>query len=161
MSAALYVERGPRGQWRSLPGADYLRLLADQGGGCAICGATPKTRRLHTDHDHKTGRVRGLLCYRCNRALPAWVSADWLVRAAEYLSGGPLVARAEAGKLRAALEAAIHVAHCAVSALEGAEATEESVEQNDRTAEWARREVTRLAAALAGSDAPPTPSEPQ
>ncbi len=40
----------------------YAAMLAEQGGGCAICGSTPKTRRLHVDHDHASGRVRGLLC---------------------------------------------------------------------------------------------------
>lgn len=64
---------------------EYTALLAAQGGGCAICGATPKTRRLHTDRDHKTGRVRGLLCHRCNRALPQWVTREWLKRAWVYL----------------------------------------------------------------------------
>lgn len=55
-----------------LPGAAelYDRLIAAQGGVCAICGAPPKTRRLHIDHDHRTDRVRGLLCQRCNRFLP-------------------------------------------------------------------------------------------
>lgn len=55
---------------------DYQQLLQQQGGGCAICGAYPKRVvkhsneiRLHVDHDHKTFRVRGLLCGRCNRGL--------------------------------------------------------------------------------------------
>jgi hypothetical protein len=64
---------------------EYARMLAAQGGGCAICGATPKTRRLHVDHDHKTGTVRGLLCHRCNRALPTWVTTKWLAMAYDYL----------------------------------------------------------------------------
>lgn len=64
---------------------DYHRMLAAQGGGCAICGATPKTRRLDVDHDHLTGKVRGLLCHRCNRALPTWVTMDWLTLAWRYL----------------------------------------------------------------------------
>ena len=64
---------------------EYARLLEAQGGGCAICGAKPKTRRLHVDHDHKTGKVRGLLCHRCNRALPSWVDELWLVAAQRYL----------------------------------------------------------------------------
>jgi Autographiviridae endonuclease VII len=64
---------------------EYALLLEVQGGGCAICGAKPKTRRLHVDHDHKTGKVRGLLCHRCNRALPTWVTETWLLRAYGYL----------------------------------------------------------------------------
>lgn len=50
---------------------DYDRLLADQGGGCAICGGEAGGRwgRFFVDHDHSTGAVRGLLCLRCNRAI--------------------------------------------------------------------------------------------
>ena len=70
-----------------LPGAAelYDRLIAAQRGVCAICGAPPKTRRLHIDHDHRTGKVRGLLCQRCNRALPTWVTTGWLHQAIGYL----------------------------------------------------------------------------
>lgn len=67
--------------------AEYQALLTLQGGGCAICHRPPKTRRLHVDHDHATGRVRGLLCHRCNRNLPTWVTPEWLDRARDYLSG--------------------------------------------------------------------------
>ena len=49
--------------------ADYERLLGEQGGGCAICGRLPGSRNLHIDHDHDTGEVRGLLCFRCNVAI--------------------------------------------------------------------------------------------
>lgn len=65
----------------------YARLLAAQGGHCALCQNGPKTRRLHVDHDHATGKVRGLLCHRCNRVLPTWVTARWLVGASHYLHG--------------------------------------------------------------------------
>lgn len=65
--------------------AEYQRLLEAQNGGCALCGRPPKTRRLHVDHDHRTGAVRGLLCFVCNRFLPASRDADWHRRAAEYL----------------------------------------------------------------------------
>ncbi len=72
----------------------YAELLAEQDGHCALCPNTPKTRRLHADHDHLTigadgnVRVRGLLCHRCNRNLPTWVTASWLLRAAEYIEPG-------------------------------------------------------------------------
>ena len=57
---------------------DYLRLLEEQGGTCAICKQPPEGARLGVDHDHKCcpapgkscGKcVRALLCVRCNTAL--------------------------------------------------------------------------------------------
>jgi len=45
----------------------------------------PRTRRLHRDHDHKTGKPRGLLCHTCNRHLKNWVTQEWLLAAAKYL----------------------------------------------------------------------------
>ena len=48
----------------------YDALLAEQDGGCAICGRAPRDDiALHVDHDHATGAIRGLLCFRCNNAL--------------------------------------------------------------------------------------------
>jgi len=49
--------------------ADYERILSSQGGGCAICGRPPGGRKLHVDHDHDSGEVRGLLCFACNVAI--------------------------------------------------------------------------------------------
>ncbi len=47
--------------------ADYDALLRNQGGRCAICRKPPAKRRLEVDHNHKTGEVRGLLCWYCNK----------------------------------------------------------------------------------------------
>lgn len=47
----------------------YSAILQEQGGRCAICRREPEDRRLAIDHDHDTKRIRGLLCFRCNRAL--------------------------------------------------------------------------------------------
>src|SRR3990167_5597356 len=48
----------------------YESMFRGQNGGCAICKKqNTDGRRLHVDHDHKTGRIRGLLCYRCNSGL--------------------------------------------------------------------------------------------
>jgi hypothetical protein len=51
-----------------ISGADYDRLLARQGGVCAICRRR-SDRRLGVDHCHSTRKVRGLLCVNCNTAL--------------------------------------------------------------------------------------------
>lgn len=69
----------------------YDAMEKAQGGLCRICGGPPTGRwkRLHIDHDHKTGRVRGLLCVGCNRALG-------------YLNDDPKRARSAAGYLEAA-----------------------------------------------------------
>jgi hypothetical protein len=51
---------------------DYDALLAEQCGGCAICGTTipgGSSSRLCVDHDHLTGRIRGLLCVKCNSGI--------------------------------------------------------------------------------------------
>lgn len=67
--------------------ASYEEFVTLNGGEhCAICGRAPSAaRRLDRDHCHATGRPRGLLCARCNRALPGWVTVDWLEKAATYL----------------------------------------------------------------------------
>ena len=44
----------------------FDELLASQGGGCAICGRPDAD---NVDHDHETGRVRGILCFPCNVAI--------------------------------------------------------------------------------------------
>lgn len=47
----------------------YDHMVTQQGGVCACCGEPPKARSLHVDHDHKTGKVRQLLCLKCNTAI--------------------------------------------------------------------------------------------
>lgn len=68
-----------------------------QGGVCAICLGPPaegdRGDRLHVDHDHVTGEVRGLLCSHCNTALGKFRDDPArLRRAAEYLER-PVVRR--------------------------------------------------------------------
>ena len=64
----------------------YEALLDYQGGVCAICGEK-RTYNLNVDHDHKTMRVRGLLCRLCNgRLLTAARDRPEVLRAAaDYL----------------------------------------------------------------------------
>jgi len=46
--------------------AQYIEMLKEQGGCCAVCEQKPTTIRLAVDHDHVTGTIRGLLCIGCN-----------------------------------------------------------------------------------------------
>jgi hypothetical protein len=52
---------------------DYEALLKQQDNKCKICGSEPpsigKKKYLCVDHDHKTGKIRGLLCDKCNRGI--------------------------------------------------------------------------------------------
>lgn len=69
---------------------EYEELLALQNYKCAICERlhTSLKRRLHVDHCHKTGVIRGLLCQYCNVALGSMCeSAELLRRAAKYVEG--------------------------------------------------------------------------
>jgi hypothetical protein len=60
------------------------RLSARQRHACQICGELG--RRLHIDHDHRSGRVRGLLCNDCNVAIGVMNERpDWMRRALNYL----------------------------------------------------------------------------
>jgi hypothetical protein len=61
-------------------------MLANHGGLCAICREAPAQ---HVDHDHVTGRVRGLLCFNCNGALGQFRDRrDLMLAAIAYLDAG-------------------------------------------------------------------------
>lgn len=76
---------------------DYAACVALFGERCGICGCAPKPgRKLHRDHDHRTGELRGLLCFRDNSALRSYMTLGWLRTAVAYLE------RHEAGKRDAA-----------------------------------------------------------
>lgn len=86
--------------------ADYERLLASQGGVCAICGREEMSlgrggeiKKLAKDHCHVTGEWRGLLCGKCNKALGLFGDDPaTLQRAMNYIIDGG-VARESAASL--------------------------------------------------------------
>lgn len=64
----------------------FERMLEEQDNKCKICGIDfigilPSD--IHIDHCHKTGKVRGLLCRKCNQSL--WLESYWK-KATEYLN---------------------------------------------------------------------------
>ena len=67
----------------------YDAMLEAQGGGCLICGRAPRDDiSLHVDHDHTTGKIRGILCFCCNNALADFQEdVQLLAKAAAYLDG--------------------------------------------------------------------------
>ena len=73
-----------------LSAEQYLAILELQAGACAICRGT-RPYALHVDHDHRTGRVRGLLCKVCNRRLLPAVRDDplRLQAAIDYIQHPP------------------------------------------------------------------------
>jgi hypothetical protein len=74
--------------------ADVRRLLAQQGGGCAVCRipTPPGKKGWHLDHEHTHGAVRGVLCMACNVALGMLKDdPDRCRRAADYLEFGALL----------------------------------------------------------------------
>jgi hypothetical protein len=67
---------------------DYNNMLVEQNNQCKICmtSADRLKRSLCVDHDHSTGKVRGLLCDTCNRSLGLLKdNIDILKKAVQYL----------------------------------------------------------------------------
>ena len=78
--------------WRyGISRADAITLLREQGYKCAICRAPLRVnneRQWHVDHDHKSKRVRGVLCNCCNTGLgKLGDTVKTLTAALRYLKG--------------------------------------------------------------------------
>ena len=62
--------------------------MSKQNNCCAICGKSQnnENRRFAIDHCHKTGKIRGLLCYTCNNGLGSFKdNVIFLLNAINYL----------------------------------------------------------------------------
>ena len=66
---------------------DYDKMYEDQDGKCAICKKEKTiTNNFYVDHCHKTKKVRGLLCMRCNSGMGYFKdNASLMEKAIEYL----------------------------------------------------------------------------
>lgn len=69
--------------------SDYYKMVSHRGNTCDICHNPPSGRGgLHVDHCHKTGRIRGLLCSKCNQGLGLFSdNLSLLNKAIWYLQG--------------------------------------------------------------------------
>lgn len=76
-------------RWYGISSEDYNYTLSVQNFCCAICGRDHmdiRGRRLCVDHDHETGKFRGLLCDLCNKGLGQFRdNIEVLEKAIEYL----------------------------------------------------------------------------
>lgn len=70
---------------------EYRLILYEQRGRCGACNRQQSEfkTRLAVDHDHRTGVVRGLLCYHCNRWVIGKHRPEKIIGAAEYLLAWP------------------------------------------------------------------------
>lgn len=88
-----HLEQSRRYRYRDIYGftvEQYDAMAAAQDNLCKICRRSPmgKKKRFCVDHDHATGRVRGLLCTQCNSALGKFGdTVEGLERAIMYLKG--------------------------------------------------------------------------
>lgn len=65
---------------------EYNHKLENQRGVCAICTKPCSTgNALAVDHNHKTGKIRGLLCFSCNRRLGIFENKEFISKAIQYL----------------------------------------------------------------------------
>jgi len=64
----------------------HIKMYVDQNGCCGICGEAIPYSKVYIDHDHKTDKVRGLLCITCNLQLGILEMEEFVNRAKAYLS---------------------------------------------------------------------------
>lgn len=87
-------ESGLRWHMKSLYGLTLEQVEEMAARGCAVCGTMDwpgRHNRPHVDHDHRTGRVRGMLCHECNLGLGKFKDDPALLRAAAvYLDAAPV-----------------------------------------------------------------------
>ncbi|MFB7479538.1 endonuclease domain-containing protein [Streptomyces anulatus] len=85
------TECAPSDRWKALVrryGVDphmFAAMYFEQDGRCALYPCMREAKVV--DHDHRSGRIRGLLCQGCNVALGFLEEEQWRTSALQYLSG--------------------------------------------------------------------------
>lgn len=67
-------------------------IFNHQKGCCGLCGKKFGDEIILVDHDHYTGQIRGLLCFRCNSSLGENVTLEFVDRVRGYLTNMPATA---------------------------------------------------------------------
>ena len=62
----------------------HKQMYLAQNGCCDLCGKPVEYSKVHTDHDHITGKVRGLLCVSCNLGMSFVDNKDFMEKAVKY-----------------------------------------------------------------------------
>jgi hypothetical protein len=82
--------------WRryNLTPSQYDTMFESQDGRCAICRKPQEhfKKRLHVEHQHSDGLIRGLTCWKCNQLMPNRKNlVELLTRVIHYLTNPPAV----------------------------------------------------------------------
>ena len=86
-------ERLERRAWRGVQRLygitqdEWMSKYIEQNGCCALCPIPLEPKpgtKVYTDHDHSTGKVRGILCPTCNNKMAGVDDTEWLARAIIY-----------------------------------------------------------------------------
>jgi hypothetical protein len=74
-------------KWKyGITSEEYETLVFKQNNLCAICDKPNNEQRLDIDHNHETGKVRGLLCHQCNLAIGCFKdNIEFMKKAIKYL----------------------------------------------------------------------------
>lgn len=75
-----------------LSAANWEKIYQYQKGLCAVCGQPLANKLANTDHCHKTGLVRGILCFNCNRSIREYFTVEFVAAILEYLKHPPATA---------------------------------------------------------------------
>lgn len=91
LPASRYKEHNLKMKYGITP-KDRAEILKFQEHKCALCGCYLSDKKCAIDHDHKTGRIRGIVCRRCNMFLiPLVETTNLFEKAVKYVKEGKVV----------------------------------------------------------------------